>query len=64
MMMTRGDPRVATGGGATQPVMLQIFTEGFVRPFQGRAAAMSFVVAAIMIAFSYLNNLVLRRREQ
>ncbi len=64
MMMTRGDPRLASGGGATQPVMLQIFNEGFVRPFQGRAAAMSFIVAAIMIVFSYLNNLVLRRRER
>jgi multiple sugar transport system permease protein len=64
MMMTRGDPRLPTGGGATQPVMLTIFNEGFVRPYQGRAAAMSFIVAAIMIAFSYLNNMVLRRREQ
>lgn len=64
MMMTRGDPRVATGGGATEPVMLRIFTEGFVRPFQGSAAAMSFVVAIIMIAFSYINNRVFQRREQ
>jgi len=64
MMMTRGDPRLPTGGGATQPVMLTIFNEGFVRPFQGRAAAMSFIVAAIMIVFSYVNNLILRKREQ
>ncbi len=64
MMMTRGDPRVPTGGGATQPVMLEIFNEGFVRPFQGSAAAMSFIVAAIMIVFSLAQNAVLRRREQ
>ncbi len=64
MMMTRGDPRVPGGGGATQPVMLTIFNEGFVRPFQGSAAAMSFMVAAIMIIFSLAQNAVLRRREQ
>jgi multiple sugar transport system permease protein len=63
MMMTRGDPRVPTGGGATQPVMLEIYTQGFVRPFQGSAAAMSFIVAAIMIVFSLAQNVVLRRRE-
>ncbi|MCU0507960.1 MAG: sugar ABC transporter permease [Anaerolineae bacterium] len=64
MMMTRGDPRLSTGGGATQPVMYRIFDEGFVRPFQGSAAAMSFIVAAIMIGFSYANNLILRRRGE
>lgn len=63
MMMTRGAPQTPTGGGATEPVMLRIFNEGFVRPFQGSAAAMSFIVAAIMIAFSYANNRILRRSE-
>jgi multiple sugar transport system permease protein len=63
LMMTRGDPRLPTGGGATEPVMLRIFTEGFIRPFQGSAAAMSFVVAAMMIVFSYLNFKIFRRRE-
>jgi ABC-type sugar transport system permease subunit len=44
--------------------MYRIFDEGFVRPFQGSAAAMSFIVAAIMIGFSYANNLILRRRGE
>ena len=64
MMMTRGDPRLSSGGGATQPVMLRSLRRASCGPFQGSAAAMSFIVAAIMIAFSYANNLVLRRREQ
>ena len=38
--------------------------EGFVRPYQGSAAAMSFITAAIMIAFSYVNNLILRKRGE
>jgi multiple sugar transport system permease protein len=63
MMMTRGAPAQPTGGGATEPVMLRIFTEGFTRPFQGSAAAMSIIVAAIMIAFSYLNTRILREKE-
>lgn len=60
MMMTRGAPAQASGGGATEPVMLRIFTEGFTRPFQGSAAAMSIIVALIMIGFSYINFRVLR----
>jgi multiple sugar transport system permease protein len=63
MMMTRGDPRQPTGGGATEPVMLRIFNEGFVRPFQGSAAAMSVVVALIMIVFSILNFRIFRQRD-
>ena len=63
LMMTRGDPREPSGGGATEPVMLRIFREGFERPFQGSAAAMSFVVATIMIAISYFNFKIFRRRE-
>lgn len=55
LMMTRGAPAQPTGGGATEPVMMRIFNEGFVRPFQGSAAAMSFVIALIMVAASILN---------
>jgi multiple sugar transport system permease protein len=61
--MTGGGPAQAAGGGATEPVMLRIYTEGFVRPFQGSAAAMSIVVAAIMILVSYLNFRFLRQRD-
>lgn len=61
--MTQGGPPEPGGGGATQPIMYRIFNEGFVRPFQGSAASMSFVVAAIMIVVSYVNFKVFRVRE-
>ena len=63
LIMTRGDPRQATGGGATEPVMLRIYNEGFVRPFQGSAAAMSVIVAIIMIVFSFVNFRIFRQRD-
>ncbi len=63
LMMTRGAPAQPTGGGATEPVMMRIFTEGFVRPFQGSAAAMSFLVASMMIGISYFNFKIFRRKE-
>lgn len=63
LMMTRGAPAQPTGGGATEPVMLRIFNEGFVRPFQGSAAAMSVVVAIIMIVFSFANFRIFRQRD-
>jgi multiple sugar transport system permease protein len=63
LMMTRGAPAQPSGGGATEPVMMRIFTEGFVRPFQGSAAAMSFLVASMMIAISYFNFKIFRRKE-
>lgn len=63
MMMTRGAPAQPTGGGATEPVMLRIFTEGFVRPFQGSAAAMSVIVAMMMMAFSAINFRIFRQRD-
>jgi len=63
LMMTRGAPAQPSGGGATEPVMLRIFIEGFVRPFQGSAAAMSFLVAMLMIGISYVNFKVFRRKE-
>jgi multiple sugar transport system permease protein len=62
-LMTRGGPPEANGGGSTQPVMYRIYVEGFERPFQGGAAAMSFVVAAIMIIVSYINFKVFRQRD-
>jgi multiple sugar transport system permease protein len=63
LMMTRGAPPEASGGGGTEPVMMRIFDEGFVRPFQGSAAAMSFIVAAIMILFSLANFRLFRQRD-
>lgn len=61
--MTEGGPAQPSGGGSTEPVMYRIYNEGFVRPFQGSAAAMSFVVATIMIAISYLNFKVFGQRK-
>jgi multiple sugar transport system permease protein len=62
-IMTGGGPPQASGSQATMPVMYRIYDRGFVRFLQGSAAAMSFVVAAIMILFSYLNFKVFRQRE-
>jgi multiple sugar transport system permease protein len=62
-LMTNGGPPQANGTGATTPVMYRIYDQGFVRPLQGSAAAMSFVVAAIMIVFSYLNFKIFRQRD-
>ncbi len=61
--MTGGRPAEPGGGGATEPIMFRIYIEGFRRPFQGSAAAMSFVVAAIMVIFSYVNFRVFRQRD-
>lgn len=61
--MTGGGPAQPTGGGATEPVMLRIYREGFERPFQGSAAAMSFVVASFMILVSYLNFRLFRQQD-
>jgi multiple sugar transport system permease protein len=61
--MTEGGPPVPGGGGATQPIMYRIYNEGFTRPFQGSAAAMSFTVAAIMIIVSYFNFRFFRQRD-
>lgn len=62
-IMTGGGPALPTGGGATEPVMLRIYREGFERPFMGSAAAMSFVVATMMIIVSYANFRLFRVRE-
>jgi multiple sugar transport system permease protein len=61
--MTGGGPAQATGGGSTEPVMLRIYREGFERNQLGTAAAMSFLVASIMILFSYTNFRLFRTRE-
>ncbi|WP_374688597.1 carbohydrate ABC transporter permease [Promineifilum sp.] len=61
--MTGGGPAQATGGGSTEPVMLRIYREGFERNQLGMAAAMSFIVATIMILFSYTNFRLFRTRE-
>lgn len=62
-IMTNGGPSQASGGGGTEPIMLEIYRESFERHFVGSAAAMSFVVAAIMILLSYLNFRIFRSRE-
>jgi multiple sugar transport system permease protein len=62
-IMTGGGPSQAGGGGATEPVMVRIYNEGFIRNFQGSAAAMSVLVAAIMILVSYLNFRFFRERD-
>jgi len=54
-IMTNGGPAQASGGGSTEPIMMRIYIDAFQRHFVGSAAAMSFVVAAIMILLSYLN---------
>jgi multiple sugar transport system permease protein len=61
--MTNGGPAQATGGGATEPVVFRLYREGFERNRQGSAAAMSFVVATIMVLFSYFNFRIFRTRE-
>jgi multiple sugar transport system permease protein len=61
--MTSGGQGLAVDGGALEPIMLRIYREGFVRNFQGNAAAMSFVVATIMIAVSYFNFKIFRRND-
>lgn len=62
-IMTNGGPAQAGGGGATEPVMVRIYNEGFVRNRLGDAASMSVVVATIMIAISYLNFRFFGKRE-
>src|SRR5215212_7863466 len=46
--MTAGGQGIAFDGGPLEPIMLRIYREGFARNYQGSAAAMSFVVAALM----------------
>ena len=61
--MTNGGPAQPEGGGATEPVMLRIYNEGFVRPFQGSAAAMSVIVATMIMVFSLANFKLFQSKE-
>jgi len=65
LFMTRGDPRELTGGGATEPVMMRIYQEGFANAGadQGLGSAMSLIVAALMILISYANFRIFRQRD-
>lgn len=62
-LMTGGGPGQASGGGATEPVMLRIYREGFERNFLGSAAAMSVVVATIMVVISIINFRFFAQRD-
>src|SRR5215212_2967758 len=53
-----GQPYLMTGGGpaeGTQTVIYRIFIEGIQRSQMGRAAAMSIVVALLLLTLTYLN---------
>lgn len=63
LFMTNGGPPQSGGGGSTEPIMLRIYNEGFVRNRMGSSAAMSFVVAAIMLVISFFNFRLFRTRE-
>lgn len=58
-----GGPAQSGGGGSTEPIMLRIYMEAFRRNRLGSAAAMSFVVASIMVVVSYFNFRLFRTRE-
>ncbi len=63
-MTDSGGPAQSGGGGSTEPIMLRIYNEGFVRYRMGSAAAMSFVVALIMVTVSFANFRLFRTREE
>ncbi len=63
LFMTNGGPAQSGGGGGTEPIMQRIYIEAFTRNRMGTAAAMSFVVASIMIVISYLNFRIFNRKE-
>lgn len=53
-----GQPYLMTGGGpaeGTQTVIYRIFIEGILRSQMGRAAAMSILVALMLLVLTYLN---------
>lgn len=62
-IMTKGQP-AQVGGLATEPVMMRIYKEAFVENRQGSAAAMSFVVATMMIMISYANFKLFRNQDE
>lgn len=61
-IMTEGGP-AQPAGLATEAVMMRIYREAFVDNRQGSAAAMSFIVATLMIAISYTNFKLFRQRD-
>lgn len=63
LFMTNGGPAQSGGGGGTEPIMQRIYIEAFTRNRMGTAAAMSFVVASIMIVISYFNFRIFRAKE-
>ncbi len=63
LFMTNGAPAQAGGGGSTEPIMLRIYNESFVRNRMGSGAAMSFVVATIMMVVSFFNFRLFRTKE-
>jgi multiple sugar transport system permease protein len=62
-MTDSGGPAQAGGGGATESIMLRIYNQSFVRYRMGSGAAMSLVVAAIMMLVSYFNFRFFRNQE-
>jgi multiple sugar transport system permease protein len=61
-----GQPYIMTGGGpvqATEPVMQRIYTEGILQNRMGSAAAMSVLVAAILLVLTTLNFRIFGRSE-
>lgn len=62
-MTDGGGPAQAGGGGATEPIMLRIYNQSFVRYRMGSGAAMSLVVAMIMMLVSYFNFRFFRNQE-
>lgn len=59
-------PYIMTGGGPlrqTEPIMLRIYTEGILQNRMGSAAAMSVVVAAVLLILTVLNFRVFGRTE-
>lgn len=63
-MTNSGGPAQAGGGGGTEPIMLRIYTESFTRNRMGAGAAMSFVVASIMVIISYFNFRIFRSPDE
>jgi multiple sugar transport system permease protein len=62
-MTDGGGPAQSGGGGATEPIMIRIYNQSFVRYRMGSGAAMSLVVAAIMMLVSYFNFRFFRNPE-
>ncbi|MEJ7653605.1 MAG: sugar ABC transporter permease [Chloroflexia bacterium] len=59
-VMTRGGPPP----GATEPIIMRIYMEGVGQSRMGSAAAMSVVVAVILVVFTVINFRLFGRSEQ